>query len=131
LCLPVFMGMVFMIMEIGYIAFRTILLNHATYEAVRVGGMTYSLPSVGGDSKAQAVMARFYPSGQVQLVCFEKPTIPDNQAGITNGDLYCKATETLQLIFPISSIVFANPRGSGKRQLVAEIRMPIERPLSK
>ncbi len=42
LILPVFLGIVFTIMEIGNVSFRLIVLNHATYEVARIGGMTYA-----------------------------------------------------------------------------------------
>ncbi|MDE2141846.1 MAG: pilus assembly protein [Elusimicrobia bacterium] len=127
LILPVFLGIVFTIMEIGYISFQLILLNHAAYEAVRVGGMTY-YPSKSWQGAA-SVMSRILPG--VTLDCYTEPTVYDKQAEQQNMDLVCKATENVQLIFPISNIILAKPRGTGKRQLMTIVRMPIERPLLK
>jgi hypothetical protein len=127
LILPVFLGIVFSIMEIGYISFRLILLNHATYEAVRVGGMTYY--PAKSTARATAVMGRILPA--VRLDCWTEPTVYDKQADQQNSDLVCRATEDVQLIFPISSIILSKPRGTGTRELIAEVHMPIERPLLK
>ncbi len=128
LILPVFLGMIFMIMEIGYVSFRLIVLNHATYEVARVGGMTWFSP-VGGPSKVAGVMQRILPEAVVQ--CLPDKTMRDPQADQDNFDLVCTGTEDVALIFPISSVVLAKPARSGKRRLVAVVRMPIEQPLRK
>ena len=127
LILPVFLGIVFTIMEIGYISFRLIVLNHAAYEAVRVGGMTY----FPGKTTAGAtrVMAQFLRDATLE--CGAEPTLNDNQAQQMNFDLRCKASEDVHLIFPISSIILSKPSGTGTRHLVTEVRMPIEQPLLK
>lgn len=125
LILPVFLGIVFTIMEIGYVSFQVIVLNHATYEAARVGGMTWSTPSA--QSKATDVMKAFLPAAT--LNCVKEATLMDNQAQQQNYDLVCTGQESVRLIFPISSIILAKPAGSGRRELVATVRMPIEQPL--
>lgn len=129
LILPIFLSIVFTIMEIGYVSFRLILLNHATYEAARVGGMTYYPSKSWG--RAASVMSKFLSDPSVQFSCDTEPTFPDDQAGLINHDLVCKATEDVQLIFPISSIILSKPSGTGKRRLTAEVRMPIEQPLTR
>ncbi len=126
LILPVFLGMVFLIMEIGYVSFRLIVLNHATYEVARIGGMTWF---TGGGSKASSVMHQMLPEATVN--CFPDKTLQDPQASQDNFDLVCTGQENVSLIFPISSIILAKPQGSGKRLLVATVRMPIEQPLKK
>jgi hypothetical protein len=127
LILPVFLGIVFTIMEIGYISFRLIVLNHAAYEAVRVGGMTY-FPGKTTQG-ATRVMSQFLPDAHID--CDAEPTLKDMQAGQQNYDLHCRVTENVQLIFPISSIILSKPGGTGTRQLVTDVWMPIEQPLLK
>lgn len=129
LILPVFLGIVFSIMEIGYISFRLIVLNHATYEAARVGGMTWGKCAGGGGStKPTEVMQHFLPAAV--LSCIEKDdTPPDTQANQPTCDVECTGQEQVKLIFPISSIILAKPAGSGSRLLVATVRMPVEQPL--
>ncbi|MBI4371287.1 MAG: pilus assembly protein [Elusimicrobia bacterium] len=132
LILPVFLAMVFLIMEIGYLAFRVIMLNHATYETARVGSMTWAFPSLGsglGPSKTVEVMKRLLPAARVD--CAPEATLVDPQALQQNYDLVCRGEERVRLIFPLSSFLLANPRGSGRRLLAATVRMPIEQPLRK
>ena len=127
LILPVFLGIVFTIMEIGYVSFQLIVLNHATFEAARVGGMTYYPKN--DTSQAKRVMQMVLPNSNV--VCLPDVTLqdPQPQPALQNMDLVCTGTESIRLIFPISSIILAKPRGSGTRTLSATVRMPVEQPL--
>jgi hypothetical protein len=127
LILPVFLGIVFTIMEIGYVSFRLIVLNHATYEVARIGGMTWLAPS-GGQAKLSAKMTEILPNATVG--CTEDKTLMDPQAGLQNMDLVCTGSESIKLIFPISSIILAKPAGSGHLPFSATVRMPIEQPLT-
>ena len=127
LILPVFLGIVFTIMEIGYVSFQLIVLNHATYEVARIGGMTWLQPS-GGAAKLSTLMASILPIATVS--CSEDKTLMDPQAQLQNMDLVCTGSESVRLVVPISSIILAKPAGSGKRTLVATVRMPIEQPLA-
>ena len=127
LILPVFLTIIFTIMEIGYVSFQLILLNHATYEVARIGGMTWLLPS-GGPSKMSAVMTQILPIARVN--CEQDMTLIDPQANQQNYDLVCTGRENVKLIFPISSIILASKGApAGTRSLVATVRMPIEQPL--
>ena len=44
LILPVFMLLIFFVLEYGNLAYRTILLNHASYEFARIGADTHITP---------------------------------------------------------------------------------------
>ena len=127
LILPVFLGIVFTIMEIGYVSFQLIVLNHATYEVARVGGMTWLAPN-GGAGQLSRLMKSILPLATVS--CSEDKTLMDPQAQLQNMDLVCTGSENVKLIFPISSIMLAKPAGSGTRALSATVRMPIEQPLA-
>lgn len=130
LILPVFLGIVFTIMEMGYIAFQMIVLNHATYEVARIGAMTQCRPDgsmIHGCDRLKAVMHRILASADV--ACAEQDTLQDDQAKIMNKDLIVTGTNSVKLIFPISSLMLSDPRGSGRRLLTATVRMPIEQPL--
>lgn len=129
LILPVFLSMVFLIMETGNISFRLIVLNHATYEVARIGGMTWSNPAMGNNARMNEMMRRILPKAEVD--CRPEQTLFDDQAGQMNSDLRCTGKEDVKLIFPMSSIILAKPAGSGARALTATVRMPIERPLLK
>ncbi|MBI4377196.1 MAG: pilus assembly protein [Elusimicrobia bacterium] len=134
LILPVFLTIVFTIMELGYISFWMIVLNHSTYEVARVGALL-STPAAGGDPvdvnyEMQRIMntiirdGRAFVSSEIEQHPFEDP-----QARVRNSDLVVTGSYRLQLIFPISSILLARPRGSGRRVISTTVRMPIERPL--
>jgi hypothetical protein len=135
LILPVFLTIVFTIMEMGNLAFQVILLNHATYEVARVAGMT-RMPSdyVGGSPLETCedlipLMQRVIASASVD--CEAEDTFDDLQAGIKNQDIIVTGSYPVPLIFPISNIIMSEPKGSGHRMVRAVVRMPIERPLKK
>ena len=136
LVLPVFFAIVFTIMEIGHLAFWMIVLNHAAYEAARVGallagpdpGTSSSGVNIGrAKQKAQEVLQRIITTATCDVA--SESTAPDRQAGVTNQDLIVKAHYDVHLVFPISSIMLSNPKGSGKYPLDVAVRMPIEQPL--
>jgi hypothetical protein len=115
-------------MEIGYVSFRLIVLNHATYEVARVGGMTWLAPS-GGAAKLSTLMTQILP--QASVSCSTDKTLIDPQAHLQNMDLVCTGSENVKLIFPISSIILASKGAPpGTRALHATVRMPIEQPLA-
>jgi Flp pilus assembly protein TadG len=132
LVLPVFLTIVFTIMELGYIAFQMIVLNHATYEVARIGGMVQYQAASGnvlqGCGNLEAMMKRIIPSADVSCGPPEA-TVQDQQANQMNHDLVVTGTNRIQLIFPISKVLLSNPRGSGYRLIAATVRMPIEQPL--
>lgn len=130
LILPVFLTLVFTIMEMGYIAFFVLLLNHATYECARIGAMR-ATPLSGGEPGnvepvLRGVMERALPGARVVGVAV--PTLLDPQSNDMNHDLVVTGTYDVRLVFPISSRLFAKPAGTGTRQVEAIVRMPIERP---
>ena len=129
LILPVFLTIVFTIMEIGYVSFHLILLNHATYEVARIGGMTTTSPPGHGCGKLNDFMKQIIQSATVS--CATEKTLTDPQSGQDNFDLIVTGSNNIQLIFPISRVILARPRGSGMRLLQAVVRMPIETPLKK
>lgn len=129
LILPVFLTIVFTIMEIGYVSFQLILLNHATYEVARIGGMTTTSPPGHGCDKLGNYMKQIIASATVS--CKVEPTLSDPQSGQENSDLVITGSNAIKLIFPISSVILAQPKGTGTRLLQAVVRMPIETPLKK
>lgn len=129
LILPVFLTMVFTIMEIGYVSFQLILLNHATYEVARIGSMTFTPPPGYTCGKLNEFMTMILP--QARVTCATEKTLTDPQAGQDNYDLVVTGWHSVKLVFPISSVILAKPKGSGMRELAATVRMPIETPLKK
>ena len=129
LILPVFLTIIFTIMEIGYVSFQLILLNHATYEVARIGGMTTTSPPGHGCGKLDEFMKQIIQSATVS--CGIEKTLTDPQSGQDSSDLIITGRNDIKLIFPISSVLLAKPKGTGRRELVAVVRMPIETPLRK
>ena len=131
LILPVFLTIVFTIMEMGYLAFWVIMLNHATYECARIGAMVAEGPDGGQPEDVtptlQTFMSRMIKGAVVASQ--DIPTLMDNQADVQNYDLLVTGTYKVPLVFPISSILLATPIGSGHRTISTSVRMPIEQPL--
>ena len=133
LILPVFFAIIFGIMELGYIAFQMIMLNHATYEVARIGAMTRTNATTGavlGDcGDLEGLMQRML-GPQSHVKCTKDPSTGfDDQANMPTYDLYVTGTNNVKLIFPISSLILATPPGSGMRKISVLLRMPIEQPL--
>lgn len=146
LILPFFLGVVFMIMEIGFTAFRVIVLNHATYEVARIAGMTSATPNLNGppsvnNGNLNNMMKRILPEATVSCCtgnqgCDGQPSPgqADPQSGQYNYDLICTGTQTVQLITgfnPISSFALSDKGHLGQRTLQAVVRMPVEQPFAK
>ena len=132
LILPVFFAIIFGIMELGYIAFQTIVLNHATYEVARIGAMTrvspYGTMMAGCDDLKGLMQRMLGPLSNVS--CTAEQTGRDAQANyLPTYDLVVTGTNNVKLIFPISNLILATPLGSGRRLISAVLRMPIEQPL--
>ena len=132
LILPVFLAIVFSIMEIGYVSFHVIVLNHATYEVARIGSMTAgagtpnSCPAPN-NATISGTMTQILPKATVS--CGAVATLKDPQALQQNCDLQCTGKETVNLIFPISSVMLSDKGNPGRKTLTASVAMPIERPL--
>jgi hypothetical protein len=139
LVLPVFLTIVFTIMEMGYMSFQMILLNHATYEVARIGGMTHSTSSgnmlPGCGPHLPSLMKRIIRSASVECVV-EPHAFMDTQAQVNNADLVVTGNNPIKFVFPLSSILMSSrilcPQGPGGGwcTISAVVRMPIERPLS-
>ncbi len=134
LILPVFLTLVFTIFEMGNLAFWVIVLNHATYESARIGALRATGPDGGEPRDVTAVMnnvmRQIIRTAKVTAVA-EPHGFADRQAAGTNADPGGTGSYNVPLVFPISSLLLAKPRGTGVRQIVAVVRMPIERPLQR
>ncbi|MFA6092151.1 MAG: TadE/TadG family type IV pilus assembly protein [Elusimicrobiota bacterium] len=140
LILPIFLFLMFMIMEIGFLAFQTILLHHAAYEAARIASLTAkSTPSAScavpslDPAKAQQVVAQMFkaPTPAFASVQGPIPTLLDPQEGCMNYDVQVEVRRVVPMVFPMTGVVLADQPGKKARLLRAIVRMPIERPLFK
>ncbi|MBI4249602.1 MAG: pilus assembly protein [Elusimicrobia bacterium] len=138
--LPLFLAMIFMIMELGHIAFKTILVNHVAYEVARIGSLTAGdnpLTRRPGNYVRQMESALKDMLPDAKLKSRRERTLSDPQAGKWNQDLIVTIDYPSPLVFPMSSFILANqpPPGleriPGSRWIRANVRMPIEQPLYK
>lgn len=138
LVLPIFLTIVFTIMEMGYMSFQMILLNHATYEVARIGAMTQCLSSgtvLPDCGRLVPLMKRILQSATVSCT-LDYHSFQDTQAQVTNADLVVTGSNPIKFVFPLSSILMSSPilcpqgPGGGWCTISAEVRMPIERPLA-
>jgi hypothetical protein len=131
LVLPVFMLMIFCIMEIGGLAFQTILVHHCAYELARIG----SLVADGGDANGKmqsALSTMFKDGGQISLTSGAEVTGQDPQSGQMTSDLVVTLVYPAKLVFPGSSYLMSDsPKELRVRKITAKVRMPIERPFFK
>lgn len=138
LILPVFLTIVFSIMELGNMAFWVIVINHATYEVARIGAMTAIDKNGQGPrdvtADMQNKMSGMLAGASVRSYSEPHPFM-DRQAGVYNNDLVVTTTYPVQLVFPLSSLILSSkvacPQGPGGGRCFVSttVRMPIERPL--
>lgn len=137
LILPVFLFLVFMIMEIGHLAFRAILVHHAAYEVGRIGSLTIRNDQASAGcvapvldmARMRAVGTSILPGSQVDAAA--EPTLADPQSGGCNHDVVVTVRQAVPLVMPLTGLVLGTPRGARQRRLQAEVRMPIEMPVFK
>lgn len=139
LILPVFMLLIFFILELGNIAYHTILANHTSYELARIGSMV-AVRDQGGRADSYVAEYRMKmalekmfkrTAGSMNVKAVIQPTGRDPQTkGHVNEDLVVTLTYPIRLIFPGTKYVFADePKKLGKKKVRAVVRMPIEKPL--
>lgn len=143
LILPVFMLMLFFIMELGNLAYQTIVVNHSAYELARIGSLIAGPGQVvGGVSniglarqKMENSLRRMYKNyGLIRMRVSSEFTYPDPQVmatGLTHisEDLLVKLEFPAKLVFPGSRYFLASPpRSRGIRWITVKVRMPIEKP---
>ncbi len=139
LVLPIFMLLLFFIMEMGNLGFQTILAHHCAYELARIGSMVAGPDGAGGhggkglaNMKMQAVLKEMFPSSPGVAVegDFHDNAIPsDPQSGQQSQDWVVKLTYPAKLIFPGSSYFLADPpKGARTMKIIVRVRMPVEKP---
>lgn len=141
--LPVFLWLVFVIMEIGYLSYRMIVLQHMAYETARIGSLTTTpteaRPGCPRPQVSEAAMTAALDrmaavsAGQLsalQLSYTMERSLRDPQEGCDNFDLVVTLSRRMPLIFPMTRVLLGSG-GGNERLVAATVRMPIERPLFK
>ncbi|MFC1679888.1 TadE/TadG family type IV pilus assembly protein [Elusimicrobiota bacterium] len=136
LMLPFFCLMVFTIMEVGHLAFRTILLHHAAYEVARIGSlsaMTSASPGCAAPALDGGRMQQVAKSILTDVTMYPalESTLSDPQEGCAHYDVVVTMTQPVPMIFPMTGMILANTSDRRHRSLAATVRMPVERPLFK
>ena len=144
LILPVFMLMLFFIMELGNLAYQTIVVNHSAYELARIGSLVAGPGQGGGvsniglaEQKMKNSLSRMYKNhGLIRMDVSSEFTYPDPQVMATspasshiNEDLLVELEFPARLVFPGSRYFLASPpKSRGIRWITVKVRMPIEKP---
>ncbi|MDR0291871.1 MAG: pilus assembly protein [Elusimicrobium sp.] len=139
LILPFFMLMLFAVLELGNIAYHTILAHHAAYEMARVAGMV-GVTKMGGatdksriDSKLREQADMLFAGRNDRLTfatSLETTSYDAQNPTHVNEDVIVEVTYPVRLIFPGTSWLLADqPKYLGMKYLKASVRMPVERPL--
>ncbi len=139
LVLPVFMLIVFLIMEVGMLAYQIILVNHATYEVARICALEAGPKDSGGSvncdmtGRAQGLFTRILGNSKDGILITGVGTgctgnFADPQNGATYQDIEVRANFRLKLFFPMTSIVLGGD-GEQRKTVSASLRMPIEHPV--
>ncbi len=139
LVLPLFMLLLFFIMEMGNIGYQIILAHHCAYEMARIGSLVAGpngSGSGGGAALAQMkmdnVMGTMFKAtaGNTAKGQFVTNSIPeDPQSHQPSVDWEVTLNYRVKLVFPGSSYVLSNvPGGKKERIITVTVRMPVERP---
>lgn len=137
LVLPVFMLLLFFIMEMGNMGFQTILAHHCAYELARIGSLVAGPTGAGSGGglgvaqmKMKNALGEMFPSNPgVHLEATLQGTLKDPQSGQMAEDILVTLTYPATLIFPGSSYFLSDPpKGSRKKKIIVRVRMPVEKP---
>ena len=140
LILHVFMMIIFVILELGNLAYHTILAHHVSYELARVGSLVgVKKPSGGTDSmrintKMKDALNNMLGLRRAQQMQFsavlQKTSVDPQVKEHVNEDLIVTLVYRVDLVFPLTSYIFADePKKYGIKRIKASVRMPVERPL--
>lgn len=137
LILPVFMLMVFFVLEYGNIAYHTIIANHASYEFARIGSLVAVKKPSGQPDRTiinqkinqakQKVFGR-NSGGIVVNVKVETTGVDPMYRRHRHQDVIVTVTYPVKLLFPGTAYILASePRKRGVRKVQAITRMPVDK----
>ena len=137
LILPVFMLLIFMIMQIGFFSFQAIVTHHGAYEVARIASLTAEKSGCTScwtvsQVKAQAAADKMFKDATVKVK--EMPTGNDFQESCLHCDVEVRMTRRIPVHLPMINVFMSKVSDNcdSKGCLVtAVVRMPIERPLEK
>ena len=137
LILPVFMLMIFFVLEYGNLAYRTLILNHASYEFARIGALVGANKPSGKPnkgtmaSKINAAKQRVFgvDSQRIQVRVDVRSTGKDPMyKKHQHDDVIVTVIYPIRLAFPGTSWLLATePKKDGIRRIRVSTRMPVEK----
>jgi Flp pilus assembly protein TadG len=137
LILPVFMLMIFFVLEYGNIAYHSIIATHASYEFARIGSLVAVKKPSGRPDRT--VMTQKINQAKQKVFGSRSGSIGVNVKVETTGtdpmyrrhrheDVVVTVTYPVRLMFPGTSYILASePRRDGIRRIKTTARMPIEK----
>lgn len=144
LVLPVFFLMLFFIMELGNLAFQTILYHHSAYELARIGSLvagprggssssvsniSFATQKMNNVLKSMNINCKLQPSPMAESTGSD-PQVQSTGASHVNEDLIVSLTCSARLVFPGARYFLSDaPRTQGRKKIVVQVRMPIEKPV--
>lgn len=137
LILPVFLLLVFFVLEYGNLAYRTIVINHASYEFARIAALV-GAPKPSGRSnrsimeqKINQAKRKVFGTDAERVavqVKVENTGVDPMYKKHRHEDVIVTVTFPVKLLFPGTSFILAdNPKREGVRKLRAVARMPVEK----
>jgi len=137
LILPVFLLMIFFVLEYGNIAYRTLVLNHASYEFARIASLVGVDKPSGNANRTTMQQKIEHAKRKVFGQEAERMTvqIKVEMTGVDpmykkhrHQDVIVTVVYPLKLAFPGTSYILADePRRNGIRKITATARMPVEK----
>ena len=137
LVLPVFMLMIFFVLEYGNLAYRTIILNHASYEFARIAALVgVNEPSGPADrnvmiQKIEQSKRKVFGQDASRVnvqVKVETTGVDPMYKKHRHQDVVVTITYPVKLVFPGTSFIMADePRRNGIRKVQVTTRMPVEK----
>lgn len=137
LVLPVFMLVIFFVLEYGNLAYRTLVLNHASYEFARIAALT-GVDTPSGPANRTTMMQKIDQSKRkvfgreaerlsVQIKV-ENTGVDPMYRKHRHQDVLVTITYPVKLLFPGTSYILADePRREGIRKIQTTARMPVEK----
>ena len=135
--LPVFMLVIFFVLEYGNLAYRTLILNHASYEFARIAALT-GVDTPSGPANRTTMMQKIEQSKRKVFgkeaerlsvqVKVETTGMDPMYKKHRHQDVIVTLTYPVKLVFPGTSYIMADePRREGIRKIKSTARMPVEK----
>lgn len=137
LMLPIFMMMMFFVLEYGNIAYHAIIANHASYEFARIAALVgVKNPSGRADrtvmqQKVNAAKRKVFGSDAERIgvaIKVENTGVDPMYRKHRHEDVVVTVTYPVRLAFPGTNYLMANePKRMGIKKIQATTRMPLEK----